>query len=76
MNTPQRWINFWNQRVKQFTLWDLKYVQIWTAAWMLLMVKIFPEIMKLSIWWFISFIVLLAPYLIHIAFLRQNTRAQ
>ena len=72
MNMLKKWNNFRNGKVKEFTIWDVKYAQIWTAAWILLLVKIFPQIMQLSIWWFVLFIVLLAPYLIYIVFLRGN----
>jgi len=24
MNTLKKWIDFWNQKVKQFTIWDVK----------------------------------------------------
>ena len=74
MNALQKWVNFWNHKVKQFTIWDLKYAQMWTAAWTLLVVKMFPQIMRLSMWWFVSFIVLLAPYLAYIVFLRDRGR--
>jgi len=73
MNVLNNWIHYWNEKAKQFTIWDLKYAQIWTAAWILLLVKIFPRIMLLSIWWFVGLIVLLAPYLVYIVFLRENS---
>jgi len=42
-------IEFWDRKVKELTIWDLKLVQIWTFAWALLIVKIFPCIVELSI---------------------------
>ena len=72
MNTVIGWIDFWNRKVKQFTIWDLKFAQIWTAAWVLLIVKIFPQIMQLSVWWFVALIVLCAPYLFYIVWVRNE----
>ena len=74
MNIVMSWIDFWNRKVKQFTIWDLKLAQIWTAAWVLLIVKVFPQIMQLSVWWFVAIIVLCAPCLFYIVFLKENSR--
>ena len=68
MNILMSWIDVWNRKVKQLTIWDLKLAQIWTAAWVLVIVKIFPQIMQLSVWWFVAVIVLCAPYVFYLVF--------
>lgn len=41
MNT----VEFWSRKVQQLTVWDLKLAQLWSAFWILLLAKIFPQIM-------------------------------
>lgn len=72
MNTFARWIDFWNRKVRQFSIWDVKLAQLWTAAWLLVLVKIFPQIMELSIWWFVAVIVLCVPRLYYILVVRTD----
>ena len=72
MNTVMSWIDYWNRKVKQFTIWDLKLGQVWTAAWILIIIKIFPQIMRLSVWWFVAIIVLCAPRLFYVLCMKKN----
>ena len=72
MDTAMSWIDYWNRRVKQFTIWDLKLSQAWTAAWLLIFVKIFPQIMQLSIWWFVALAVLCAPRIFYAMFVKNS----
>ena len=72
MNTVMGWIERWNDRVRQLTIWDMKLAQIWTAAWILVLVKLVPQIMQLSVWWFVGVIALLTPWVLHVFFLRKN----
>ncbi len=72
VSTIMSWIDYWNSRVKQLTIWDVKLAQISTAAWMLLLVKIFPQKMELSIWWFVLDIALCAPWVIYVFLLRRS----
>lgn len=60
------WIEFWNRKVKQFTIWDLKLAQVWTAMWVLIIVKIFPEILQINVWWFVVIAVLCVPRFVYI----------
>ena len=71
MNTIVSWIDFWNRRVRLFSIWDLKLAQVWTAAWLLVLVKLFPQIMEISIWWFVAIIVLCVPRLFHLVFIKR-----
>lgn len=72
MKSPGELIEFWNRKVSQFDIWDLKMVQVWTVAWVLLIVKLFPQILSISVWWFGGVILLCAPYVIYIVWLREN----
>ena len=73
MSTIKSFIDFWNDRVKRMTIWELKLAQTWAALWMLLLVKIFPQLTSLSLWWYIAFIVILAPYLFYVLFHPKST---
>ncbi|MBU0533192.1 MAG: hypothetical protein KJ887_00125 [Candidatus Omnitrophica bacterium] len=43
-----------NKRVKKLNVFDFKLAQ-WTAMFFaLIIVKFFPQIMKINIWWFVA----------------------
>ena len=46
---------YWNHKVKKFTIFDVKLAQGAAMAFVLIIVKFFPQIMSLSIWWFVAF---------------------
>ena len=49
-----------DQRVKRFGLLETKLAQGAAMGFVLIIVKIFPCIMDLSIWWFVAFTVVCA----------------
>jgi hypothetical protein len=74
INTAMSWIDYWNRKVKQFTIWDLKLAQLWTAMWILIIVKIFPQIIQISVWWFVVIAVLCAPRLFYVLWIKKNSQ--
>jgi hypothetical protein len=46
------WVDYWNGRVQRFTIVDVKLLQVGSMAGALVIVKWFPQIMNVSIWWF------------------------
>jgi len=51
-------ISYFNNRVKMLTIFDIKLIQ-WAAIFAaLIIVKIFPCIMDISIWWFVVLFVM------------------
>ena len=72
VGTLESWIGYWNRKVKRFTIWDLKLAQIWTAAWILIFAKLVPQIMQLSIWWFVLIMILCAPRLFAVLFKKDG----
>ncbi len=60
MNTPSSWMDYWNRKVRRLTIVDLKLVQVTSMAGILVVVKLFPEIISLSIWWFVALLVICA----------------
>jgi hypothetical protein len=47
-------IDYWNRKVKKFTIFDVKLAQGAAMAFVLIIVKFFPQILSLSIWWFVA----------------------
>lgn len=55
MTAMMSMIDYWNRKVKKFTIFDVKFAQGAAMAFVLIIVKFFPQIMSLSIWWFVAF---------------------
>jgi hypothetical protein len=64
-------IEFFNERVKHLNIFDIKLVQGAAMCVMLIVVKIFPDIMKLSVGWFALFALLLALRPVYVFFLKR-----
>jgi len=47
-----------NERVKKLTIWDIKFLQIAAIFVALIIVKLIPSILQLSIWWFVILAIL------------------
>lgn len=52
------WIDYWNRRVRKLTIVDLKLVQVGSMAGILIIVKWFPQIMNVNIWWFVALFII------------------
>ncbi len=74
MSTLEGWIDYWNRMVKRFTIFDVKLAQIWAAAWTLALVRIVPQIMQVSVWWFVLLAALCAPRLFYVGFYKKTSQ--
>ncbi len=63
-------IQYFNNRVKNFTIFDVKLAQIAAIFFALIIVKIFPEIMSLNIGWFIGLSLLFALRPVYALFIK------
>jgi hypothetical protein len=54
-------IDYFNKKVKRLNIYDIKLIQGAAMALAIILVKLIPQIMELSIWWFVA---LLALFLI------------
>jgi hypothetical protein len=72
MNAVLRWIDYWNRQVKKFTILDLKLAQLWAIGFVLIVVKIFPEIMELSVLWFVATMAICAPRLGYVLWVKEE----
>lgn len=60
MTAVMSMIDYWNRKVQDFTIFDVKLAQGAAMGFVLILVKLFPQIMSLSIWWFFAFVVICA----------------
>ncbi len=64
-------IEFFNTRIKRFNIFDLKLAQAAAIFFVLAVVKLFPDIMKIDIWWFIALVVICAIRPVYIIFIKR-----
>jgi small neutral amino acid transporter SnatA (MarC family) len=48
-----------NERVRNMKIWDIKLVQGAAMCVMLIIAKLFPQILEISIWWLVVLAILL-----------------
>jgi len=65
-----RYLNGMDERVKRFGIWEMKLAQGAAIFFALAVVKIVPQIMALSVWWFVLLAVLCAIRPIQVFFRR------
>lgn len=54
-------VGYFNERVKRLTIFDIKLIQGAAMAIMLILVHLFPQIMDLSVWWFVALLAVCIP---------------
>jgi hypothetical protein len=55
-----RLITFYNNRVKRFTIFDIKLIQASAMIVALILAKFIPQLLDISIWWFIAALVIVS----------------
>jgi len=60
------WMDYWNRQVKKFTIIDVKLAEGTAIAFTLILVKLFPQILTISIWWFVAALLICWVRLWHI----------
>jgi hypothetical protein len=53
-------ITFFNNRVKRFTIFDIKLVQGSAMIVALIFAKYIPQLLDISVWWFIAALVIIS----------------
>lgn len=64
-------LQYANNRVKKFSIFDLKLTQLAGIFVALILVKLIPEIMEINIWWFVVLLVLSAIRPIYVFFIKE-----
>ena len=60
-----------NQRIKKFNLVDEKLAQAAAIFFALIIVKLIPQIMNLSIWWFVMLLILCAIKPLYVFYIKK-----
>jgi hypothetical protein len=68
-------IDYWNRKVEKFTIFDVKLAQGAAMGVALIIVKLFPQIMSLSIGWFVAFAVICALRPLYVMYLKDHSGA-
>jgi len=55
-----RLITFFNNRVKRFTIFDIKLVQGSAMIVALIIAKFIPQLLDISLWWFVAALVIVS----------------
>ena len=63
--------DFFNERVKNLTIFDVKLVQICAMCVILIIAKLIPQIMNINIWWFVVLLVICAIRPMYAFFLKK-----
>lgn len=53
-------VRFWNERVRRMNIFEVKLVQTAAICAALVIVKLVPAIMSISIWWFVALMIITA----------------
>ena len=54
MNAYRRMMAYWNRKVKKFDIYDVKFAQMAAMCFALVLAKLVPQILDVSIWWFVG----------------------
>jgi hypothetical protein len=76
MNCITRLIRWTNERAHRFTAFDLKLVQFEGIFVALIVVKLIPGIMRISIWWFVALFALFSIRPIYLFLHRDDPAAR
>lgn len=60
-----------NERVKKFSIFDVKLVQGVGIFVALILAKLIPEIMDINIWWFVTLLVICVVKPVYVLFIKK-----
>lgn len=72
MNGIMKSIDYWDRKVKKLGILELKMAQAATMGFTLIIVKIFPQILALSVWWFIALLVVCSAPVHYALWFKKN----
>ena len=64
-------ISFFNQRLKLFTIFDIKLAQLAAMFVLIVLIKFIPQIITLNIWWYVAGCILVAIRPLYVMFLKK-----
>ena len=63
-------IKFFNKKIRFFTIWDIKLIQLYAMLVIIILIKLIPAITSLDYWWYIILLILTAVRPIYLMFLK------
>ena len=63
----------WDRKAKKMGVLELELVQAATMGFTLIIVKIFPQILAISIWWFIALLVICGAPLSYVFWFKKSS---
>ena len=76
MNQIVHWTAYWNRKIKKFTIVDVKLAQGLAIACVLIIVKLFPQVMQLSVWWFVVLAVICWSRIVYTVWIKADERGE
>jgi len=64
-------LKYANERVKKFSILDMKLSQLVAIFVALIIVKLVPDIMNINIWWFVACFVICVIKPVYVFFIRE-----
>lgn len=67
-------MGFWenmNKRAKKLDIWDIKLAGLAGVAIGLVIAKLFPSLMDLSVWWFVALYIIFIAKPFYVAWIRK-----
>ena len=63
--------DFFNERVKNLTIFDIKLAQACAMCVILIIAKLIPQIMSIGIWWFVVLLIIFAIRPMYVFFIKK-----
>jgi hypothetical protein len=64
-------VGYFNERAKKLTIFDIKLAQAAAMCLILIVAKLVPWILEISVWWFVGLVVLFAIRPVYAFFLKR-----
>ena len=74
MNAIASWVEYWDRKVKKFGLLEVKMAQGAAIGATLIVAKLFPQILGLSLWWFVALVVICGLEVHYVLWVKGNNR--
>jgi hypothetical protein len=64
-------LDYMNQRIKKFSIFDEKLAQAAAIFFALIIVKLYPQILNVNIWWFVVLLIICAVKPLYVFYIKK-----
>ncbi len=64
-------LEYMNQRIKKFSIFDEKLAQAAAIFFALILVKLYPRILDVNIWWFVILLIICAIKPLYVFYIKK-----